>query len=365
MLQDLESRNANETPDSAEYQETSNSRVKYLSIFIGVVVLVAAGYFTYRAVGPEYFNDAITQVGNTLSGEEEKKPPPKKVSVNSALDKMMPTKVAVPKVDSTESTETNQVEQSADDLSETSSLEPGPDIPTSQNTAVADVDYSLQSPIAEQYAEQETSDDSATTSELTVNKIVEQTSEERVNELLVGVNEAVAMKQNALAINKLAEIMQLAPERHDLRKRLAVLLYTGERGDEAESALRDGMAIDPDRIDLRLMLARLLLRQNEHQQVYSVLGELEVDIEQSSEYVALKASSAQKLEYHREASTLYSRLTAYEPEQAKWWLGLAISLDKQGETRPALLAYEKAAELNQLSLSVSDFIQQRIEALGG
>ena len=58
MLQDLEDRSGEENAESADY-EPEQKRVKYLSFFIIGVLTVAACYFSYRALGPEYFKSTF------------------------------------------------------------------------------------------------------------------------------------------------------------------------------------------------------------------------------------------------------------------------------------------------------------------
>jgi MSHA biogenesis protein MshN len=169
----------------------------------------------------------------------------------------------------------------------------------------------------------------------------------------------------SLAVRIYRQILNIDQRNHDARKKLAVLHYSNNEVDAAAEVLQNGIDIDSDRADFRLMLARLFYRQKQLWKAYSVLNQIEPDVQRNIDFYGLKATVAQEMERNAESSHLYGRLVIFEPNRAQWWLGLAISLDRLGQREGALRAYENAADLRQLSASADDFIRQRILELGG
>lgn len=380
MLQDLEDRSGEENAESADY-EPEQKRVKYLSFFIIGVLTVAACYFSYRALGPEYFKSTFNEVMAYVGWEADsppKAPEKKKVSVNSALEQIMPVAPSTTTAQTAQQPKMPADAQAMLDASPqvvkkmvakqmaaagmpTADAQPkeppkplgliGDKLPESEQAAIEEAPV----PVPE----------APKPSTFEVNRVAPTSEEQRLTELNKRYDDAVLANDTPDIIRYSRQILALAPERHDLRKRLAVLQYSSEQVPQAENTLRQGIEQDPQRPDFRLMLARLYYQQKRLGQAYGVLQPLSPAVEGHSEYLAFKASMAQQLEYHDDAGAIYSILTMYQPGQAKWWLGLAISMDKQGRFDAARVAYERTAELQQLSVTVDSFVKQRIAALGG
>ncbi|UAA39089.1 tetratricopeptide repeat protein [Paraneptunicella aestuarii] len=390
MLQDLEQRNDGNGNEPADYQKKQALHTRKLLLFIIILLLVAIGYFSFRHVGSAVFIEAFEKLG--LFEQEQPREKSKKVSVNSELDRMMPARSGNDNTEATAPVEnkvaqSSTVEQSASmtasqAINTTSDANPQTEQPSdvqkeaSLNTGAAE-DYTktregemsdaleAESTMDEATAMVDDSSDASGKETFEVSRSAEMSVEDKIASLLTAANEAVQAERIPSAIAAFNAILELQPSRHDVRKRLAVLLYSNDQESDAETLLRQGMDLAPDRIDLRLMLGRLLHRQQKTTELYNVLKVVRPSVEQNSEYISLLAMAAQQLNYHQEASELYGLLASYEPEQSRWWLGIAISSDKMQNVPLALDAYRRVQDLNQLSVSVMEFVKQRIKALGG
>lgn len=408
MLQDLEQRNDGNGNEPADYQKNPTPYTKKLLVFIIVLLLVVIGYFSFRHVGSAVFIEAFEKLG--LFEQEQPQANAKKVSVNSELDKMMPARsgnntdvVSVP-VKNGELQPESIVESDSNLISGQTSYSPSS--PTSGITTTSELKadisqkgtlnagnqdaltQTMASAVSSKTSESEgigaqnqTADNENGMKESTqvvdeasessgketfeVARSAEMTSEEKISSLLTAANEAVQAERMSSAIAAFYAILELQPSRHDVRKRLAVLLYSNEQESDADMLLRQGLDLAPDRIDLRLMLGRLLHRQQKTSELYNVLKVVRPSVEQHSEYLSLLAMAAQQLNHHQEASELYGLLASYEPEQSRWWLGIAVASDKMQNVPLALDSYRRVQDLNQLPVSVMEFVKQRIEALGG
>lgn len=387
MLKDLDNRAAHEDGDDADYQEPSESkRIRYMVVFIALVAVSAASYFSYRALGPDYFLDLYAQAMQIVSGEEPKQQQSKKVSVNSALDQMMPTRgnSANPKSEQQEQTAKPETPPevakapAAEELNEDNASQ-------SQQSGIAP-----QEVVTESNSEQPDNTDENSPQQLAnvsvpnlTNVVPGQTlvpaqsddafvqvssadnGNVQIAELTGLAAQAVAENNVTKAIEIYRQILNIDFKQHEIRKKLAVLQYSNGNNGAASVVLSDGIDIAPQRIDFRLMLARLFYREKKLRAAYTVLEGVEPDVQRNIDFYGLKATVAQELELNAESSHLYGRLVIYEPNRAQWWLGLAISLDRMSQRDGALRAYENAADLRQLSASANDFIKQRILELGG
>lgn len=385
MLQDLDSRGSESSGDSADYEKSGGPTTKRLGILVGVLLIIVAGYFGFRALGKEFFIQLLNQIGWQ---EEQTQEQVKQVSVTSELDKMMPARndVEVPAVEEkvvekpgvsepANLTESEPIEQTQLEaaIEETAIAEPETNIlPDSKEVLERESAPKVplnrtplnRTPIKGEETS-EANPESSVNGSFQVSRSASLSKEEQIQKMLAVANDAVQVEEFSKAISNLDAILEIAPDRFDVRKRLAVLLYSNNQEARAERLLRDGIVITPNRTDLRMMLGRLLHKQGKAIELYDALRDLNPTLDDNSEYVALKASAAQQLDMHSEAAAMYEQLVGYESEESRWWLGLAISRDRLGNGDSALSAYMKVVELNQLSGSVMDFVRTRIEALGG
>lgn len=397
MLNDLDQRGAVGDPDGLddEYtQPAEEKRVKNMVLFITLMIAVAGAYFTYRTLGDEYFLDLYAQaeskVSELLGIEKEQKKQSKKVSLNPALDQMMPKDIArepesMLSTIATKAPSEDKIAEMAEMLTADQQnpalvsnatrdafvARTSPVIPE-ERTRIADTVEEAAFPNFEPDTEEQvaTSESEPMVAEVenAAPQITRSTpidNNTRITELSDLASQAMNNKQPSMAAAYLRELLSLKPQDVDARKKLAVILYANHDKNGARSILGDGINLLSDRPDFRLMLARIYFKEQNYFAAYETLQELEPEIKKHPEYYALQANVAKELSMFVEASHLYGRLALFEPDRAQWWLGLAISLDKSGESSAAVKAYERASDLRQLSASAEDFIRERIVALGG
>jgi MSHA biogenesis protein MshN len=174
--------------------------------------------------------------------------------------------------------------------------------------------------------------------------------------------QAVAKGQLDVARDAFSRVLANEPKDHEIRERLAGLLYGDGRVPEAQQLLEEGIRLAPARADFRLMQARLALSTGNKAQALQSLSGWEPPVASNLDYYATRAALAQELSQTSLAASSYRLLAQAQPEEARWWLGLGISLDKQGRPLAALDAYRKALGL-PLSAGSRHFVQQRIGQL--
>lgn len=114
---------------------------------------------------------------------------------------------------------------------------------------------------------------------------------------------------------------------------------------------------------LRLLRARALHASNDLAAAISMLNSNVPPVEDHAEYRVTLATMLQQQGKNVEAARHWAELIAWDDSQGPWWVGLAISLEAQGERAGATRAYRQAAELPGLPRSLADYVRQRLQAL--
>ena len=132
---------------------------------------------------------------------------------------------------------------------------------------------------------------------------------------------------------------------------------------DAKNVLSIGIEQSPTDSSMRLMLSRIFYRLGELDQAFTVLAEHPYSALANDELVSFRAALAEKTGNYVIAQEDYLLLVQRNPNDAKWWLGLGVSQDKQKLSEQAISSYQQAQSLNQLPQQVDTFVAQRIQLL--
>ncbi|MBL3558356.1 MULTISPECIES: hypothetical protein [Marinobacter] len=138
------------------------------------------------------------------------------------------------------------------------------------------------------------------------------------------------------------------------------LLVEGKQ-DQALGWLPEGVAAEHPK--LRLLRARAQYANSDLAAAVDTLSASVPPVEGHSEYRVTLATLLQQQGKNGEAARHWAELIAWDDSQGPWWVGLAISLEAQGEQLGAARAYRQAAELPGLPRSLADYVQRRLQAL--
>lgn len=133
----------------------------------------------------------------------------------------------------------------------------------------------------------------------------------------------------------------------------------------AAELLKEGIGVVPDYPLFAQLYARVLLEQKNPQLAIAVLNRGASSARMSTEpdYFALLAATYQRVKNHQKAIDIYLQLVKVRPNSGIWWLGLGISLEKQGKTKEALDAYRRAQDTGSLKSGLVKFTNNRVSAL--
>ncbi len=94
-----------------------------------------------------------------------------------------------------------------------------------------------------------------------------------------------------------------------------------------------------------------------------LLEAINLPFELEHERVRQLAGFYQALKQHKNANFLYRQLTASHFSTVDDWLGLAVTYEAQGQSRYALIAYQKVRKIGHYDENISRYVQSRLRAL--
>lgn len=157
--------------------------------------------------------------------------------------------------------------------------------------------------------------------------------------------------------------LDLEPARRGSLSLLVGLYMRDGRYQQAEQALSRARGLGVAGHETTMLLARVRVAQNRAAEALEMLSAAAPVMSEAPDYHALMAALLQRSEQHDRAADIYRGLVALRPNQANWWMGLAIAQHEQGEARDALLAYRRARDLGGLTPKVRAFLAERIRLL--
>lgn len=188
-------------------------------------------------------------------------------------------------------------------------------------------------------------------------------SQANLSQLRAQAHLASQQGNDALVIASLRQIIALAPNDLRTRKQLAALLFSKNKMPEAQQVLVESIAQAPVDSSSRLMLARIYFKSGDNRKALQVLQAHPQNTLANDELLSFRAALSEREGEYGLAEQDYFILVQRNPKEAKWWLGLGVSQDKQRLSLEAIASYEQAQLLNQLPNQVDSFVEQRIKLL--
>ena len=177
---------------------------------------------------------------------------------------------------------------------------------------------------------------------------------------------ADAEKQGQLvkAMDFYAKALKLDPSLHESRKQLAALHYGQGELAQAAEVLAQGRLLYPQEFEFALLLARVQHAMGETDSALASLAQIPDSHSLARQKWLAQTDLAQKQGQYPLVEQAYRKLLQQEPQQGKWWMGLAYALDSQQQFGPASQAYRTALSYSGLSTQATAFIEQRLQQLG-
>lgn len=177
----------------------------------------------------------------------------------------------------------------------------------------------------------------------------------------VAYQEALAAYRQGRSLDTEAALrlaLDLDPGHVEARALAVHLMIEQGRLSKAHELLLAGIEAAPQHYPFAQSLARILASQGHIQAALTRMEQGRSSAQQDPNYLALLAWLYQRSDRHIEAAKSYIDALALNPEQGKWWLGLAISLEAGQDRLGALEAYEYALTMG-LEAGLRQFAIQR------
>ncbi len=194
--------------------------------------------------------------------------------------------------------------------------------------------------------------------------VVLETTEIQAENLYRAALSALQAGRERIAIEKLANVIELKPDSHDARELLATLYLRAGRISEADVLLEKGISINASYIPFTKLYARSLLERGDLQQAADILTTNIGLVMDDVDYLALLAATQQRLANHDIAIDAYIKALSIDKKNGNWWLGLAVSYEALGHVDDALQAYLTASSL-PISRDLIEYINAKLQELGG
>lgn len=173
---------------------------------------------------------------------------------------------------------------------------------------------------------------------------------------------ALRSGDHAAAESALRSALRLDNEHLVARETLAAILLGGGRLIEGGEVLEQGRPFFARNPTLALLLARLRVEQGQTGDAISILEQSLHAATGRADYLAFLAALYQRERRHDESIESYGRALALQPQQASWWVGMAISLENAGRRDDAVKAYKQATD-GVLPPQLHEHVRNRLQVL--
>ena len=161
-------------------------------------------------------------------------------------------------------------------------------------------------------------------------------------------------------IEGLRGVLRADPLQRAARQLLVKLLIEAGRSDEAIDVLRDGLRVQPAQIGWAMALARLQLDRGDLAAAWTTLDVSLPAAGNSADYQGFAGNVLQRLGRTREAIARFQAATRLAPGDGRWWLGLGLAHDAEGETDAARTAFLNARQSANLTPELQALVERKL-----
>ena len=162
------------------------------------------------------------------------------------------------------------------------------------------------------------------------------------------------------AIEGLRGVLRADPLQRAARQLLVKLLIEAGRSDEASDVLRDGLRGQPAQIGWAMALARLQVDRGDLSAAWTTLDASLPAAGNSADYQGFAGNVLQRLGRSREAIARFQAAARLAPGDGRWWLGLGLAHDAEGETDAARTAFLNARQTTNLTPELLALIERKL-----
>ncbi|BAU47022.1 MSHA biogenesis protein MshN [Sulfurifustis variabilis] len=165
------------------------------------------------------------------------------------------------------------------------------------------------------------------------------------------------------ARSELVSALAIDAAHHAARELLAGLELQRGRWEDAGKILETGLQVSPGHYPFAQLLARVRMERGDQERALAVLEAAAPHGARDPDFLGFLAALYQRAGRNADAVKTYRRAVALRADDARAWLGLAISLEAEGEPGAAADAYRRARAAGGLAPALDGYATQRLTAL--
>jgi tetratricopeptide (TPR) repeat protein len=164
---------------------------------------------------------------------------------------------------------------------------------------------------------------------------------------------------------KLTELLATMPTYSPARQTLIVILMQQREYTNANRLIDEGLQNNPTDLELIKLKARWFVLQQQPGSALKLLQNNAPKMADNPEYFSMMAALQEQLGRPEVAAQIYQGLVNINANQAEWWAGLGIALEKMGQTNDAVDAYQRAVSIGNMNSNIQTYVDMRLHQLTG
>ncbi len=150
------------------------------------------------------------------------------------------------------------------------------------------------------------------------------------------------------------------PRHLGARQALLGMLAQAKQWDEAQALLKEALTIMPTHYLWAMVLARIQVERGNTAAALETLLQHKAYADKRADYQGFTGAVLQRLQRPREAALCFQAAAQLRPSEARWWLGLGMSLEADARPAEAREAFLKAQGADGLTPETQAFIAARL-----
>ena len=163
------------------------------------------------------------------------------------------------------------------------------------------------------------------------------------------------------AIEGLHQVLRLEPGHVAARQLLLGVLLEAKATDAAMQVLQEGLAQRPQQLSWALALARLQLERGALEEACRTLEHSLPAAAGRADYLGFFAHVLLRLKRSKEAVQHYQSAVRLAPGEGRWWLGLGLAQEAEGEPAEARASFLRARQSGRLSSELTALVEQKLK----
>ena len=155
-------------------------------------------------------------------------------------------------------------------------------------------------------------------------------------------------------------VLREEPRHLGARQALLGMLAEAKQWEEAQSLLKDALAIMPTHYIWAMALARIQVERGNTAAALETLMQHMAYAEKRAEYQGFAGALLQRLQRPREAAQRFQAAAQLKPSEGRWWLGLGMALEADGRSAEAREALLRAQNSDGLTPESQAFIASKL-----